>query len=198
MRTDDDELDLYYYFIEDEFARQYPERVSFLMHEGSLPKNVARSESSAEPCTWLYAHSPVQSADSQTWDRIVCPGVRLADGTANVIEVYESYEKSKYVEADDFLQALVQWKNDDLDWPTILQAWAEKGSEQSESNNESKLIVADHICQLHHHGETWDAPLGDRKLFYQTIVFDDVWAAENPDLAKSIDFYASAQSLLCD
>jgi hypothetical protein len=192
--TDDDELDLQYFFVEDEFAKQHPERTAFLLHDGSLPTKV--SDSNSEPCTFLYVHSPVQSADSQTWDRVVCPGVRLADDPKAVIE---AYEELKYAEAETFFSALVEWKENKMDWPEILKKWVEKSDDtddESKIKDASLVLCDDHICQLHHHAETWRLRRNPKRLFYQTIIFDDVWAASHPDLAKSIDYYASDKSLL--
>jgi len=193
--TDDDELDLQYFMIEDEFAKQNPDRTSFLLHEGSLPTEAPVSES--KPCTWLYVHSPVQSADSQTWDRVKCEGVRLADGPRAVIEAYQGL---RYAEAEKFYSSLVEWKDSEKTWQEIIEAWVEQclqsNADDAKLEDGTQLICDQHIIQLHHHAETWKRAKGLSRLFYQVIVFDDVWAAEHPHLAKSIDFYASDRSLL--
>ena len=76
--TDDDELDLRWFFVEAEFADKHPEKCRYLLHDGPLPTE-AESSQSSEPCTYLYAHGCPMDGDSQMWDRVVVPGTRLGD-----------------------------------------------------------------------------------------------------------------------
>ncbi len=185
--TDDDEQDLRYFLLDDRFIEDNPDRCAFLTYEASLPTGT--DTAGASPCAYLYVHSPVQTLDSQVWDAVTCPGVRLDDPVA----VIEAYEALDYAEAEDVLDDLSELKSARLTWRDTLAALAkkERGSEDREGND-SQLICADHICQLHHHACTWEWG----KLFHQVVLFDDVWAASHPHLESSLRFYASDGELI--
>lgn len=190
--TDDDALDVRYWFIEDSFAERHPEKTAFLLHEGSLPTDVNTSETA--PCTYLYAHGPVESADSQEWDCVQCPGSRLGDHPRAVIEAYEALGGA---EAGEFFDALLEQKSGTMTWPEILEARTKlvpTGNTKRKANA-SVLQCSEHICQLDHHAKTWKLRR-ITKLFFQTILFDDIWAASHPMLARSIEHYACDRSII--
>ena len=154
--TDDDELDLQYYFVDDRFAEKYADRCRFLLHDGSLPtkvnpalKNAATATQNSDACTWLYVFGPIQSADSQTWDRVICPGVRLKHSAA----VIEAYEQLHYQEAEGYFEELQAIGDQDLPWSKLF-AKLLKSKEPLIGDNDSKLICKPHIYQLHHHVRT--------------------------------------------
>jgi len=190
--TDDDEVDLRYLFVEDSFAESHPDKCKFLLHEQSLPTEISNTNPVSEPCTWLYLHGPVQSADSQTWDIVKCPGVRL-DNSVPTIEAYEKLKESRsFVEAEHYLAAVAKIKTmANPTWQRVLNALLKEAKAKKDgSADESKTVFSDHICQLHHHAETWNFSARSLNLFHQIVVFDDIWAANYPNLASSIEHYA--------
>ncbi|MFM7563275.1 MAG: hypothetical protein ACKO81_09605 [Planctomycetota bacterium] len=189
--TNDDELELRYYFIDDSFIKENPSRCAFLVHEGGLPKDGLRSGS--EPCTRLFVHAPEQTIYSQVWDRVVKPGVRLAD----LLGTIDSYEAMRNVNAVSVRQDLISLASSGASWRDSLAVISAKElGRGSRLANESVLDYSEHICQLHHHAATISWGRLQRRLFHQIIVFDDLWAAAHPELAAAIDFYASDAELI--
>lgn len=189
--TDDDELELRYYFIDNSFIRSNPNRCAFLVHEGTLPSNVSKSHT--EPCTYFYVHAPEQTVYSQVWDRVVAPGVRL-DNLSAAIEAYQALPN---VKAESVRRDLISLKFSVRSWRDALSVIAQKDLGRiSGLANESILDCAENICQLQHHAATTSWRNGKRRLFQQIIVFDDLWAASYPELVTSIDFYARDAGLI--
>lgn len=189
--TNDDELELRYYFIDDSFIKENPSRCAFLVHEGSLPKDGLSSVS--EPCTCLFVHAPEQTIYSQVWDRVVKPGVRLDD----LAGTFDAYKAMRNVNAVGVRQELISLASSGASWRDALAVISAKDlGRGSRLANESVLDCSEHICQLHHHAATISWGRFQRRLFHQVIVFDDLWAAAHPELAAAIDFYASDAGLI--
>jgi hypothetical protein len=189
--TNDDELELRYYFIDDSFIKGNPSRCAFLVHEGSLPKDGLSSVS--EPCTCLFVHAPEQTIYSQVWDRVVKPGVRLDDLAGTI----DAYKAMRNVNAVGVRQELISLASSGASWRDAVAVISAKDlGRGSRLANESVLDCSEHICQLHHHAATISWGRFQRRLFHQVIVFDDLWAAAHPELAAAIDFYASDTGLI--
>ncbi len=191
VATDDDEWELRYNFLDDRYIEQKPEVFAFLTHEGSLPSDVAEVES--EPCTYLFVHSPVASCDSQRWDRVIAKGARLDDVEA-IIDAYavdSPPREHPCWEADEVRELLIAKKADGLSWPQLLEEIAEIDYSYARKENRSQIECSEHICQLHHHA--WDWAIGDRDpipIYFQVVVFDDIWAASHPFMLESMQCYA--------
>ena len=185
--TDDDELDVRYFLMDDRFIERNQDRCAFLTHTRSLPTSVVGAN--GQPCTYLYIHAPEESADSQMWERVVTQGVRLDKPVATI----EAYEKQGCCEACEVLAELSEMKSGNLTWQKALSSIAKKDrGYPARDGNQSVIDCSEHICQLHHHAKTW----GETHLFHQIIVFDDLWAKAHPALSKSLDFYARDRGIL--
>ena len=181
--TDDDELDLSYYWFTSEFAAKHPDRVSFLMNDRWLPTNVVENEKS-KPTTYLCSRYPGQSCDSANWDLFEIPGTRL-EFIANVEPVMEKSKFSDSSELQDFLLKVpgdFSWKQ------TIEKLVAEKAAFK---DNQTEFRCSKHICEMRHHAENW----GKNKLFNHFVVFDDLWAATHPNLTASIRRFKKREML---
>jgi len=186
--TDDDELDLIYHFIDDRLIEREPHRFAFLTHDGSLPTSIDPGVSDTEPRTFLFAHHPECSADSQIWDQVVSKAA--INDTKALLDQY-STEKPEgdhgFWEATNLRTFLTGKKEQGRSWKELLTEFINGHSNIGDANNQSLLLCDEHIVQLQHHAQNYNEP-----LFYQVIVFDNVWAASHPDLASSLKTYATA------
>lgn len=189
--TDDDELDLTYHFIDDRLIEREPQRFAFLTHEGSLPTSVDPDvNTDAEPHTFFFAHHPRSSADSQIWDQVVANAT--INDCAALLKEYSKDEpdgEHKYWEATDLRDFLIGNKEQQRSWQELLSDYIKQQSGIKEAEDQSQLLNSEHIIQLHHHADNFRRP-----VFYQVIIFDNVWAASHPDLASSLSRYATAGS----
>jgi hypothetical protein len=94
VKTDDDEVDLSYFFFDDDFVREHARRAAFLLHEGwELPAE--HGEASYTPARPMKARGPAGQGEGQTYavflsfydhysmsqpyEACVIPGVRLPE-----------------------------------------------------------------------------------------------------------------------
>lgn len=63
---------------------------------------------------------------------------------------------------------------------------------QTIDSEKSEVAIGEHIAQLCLHTDTW----GTQDLYHQWILFDDRWAAANPDLANGVLRFANRWDVL--
>lgn len=197
IRTDDGEFALRYYFLNNNFIDRNIDKCAFFKHRGALPAGFIPQK--LEPCTYLYVHAPTRLKNSQKWDKVFCPGVKLENFKA-AVEAYSSLEN---IEATGILQELTELAATTNNWLDALKAIAYKArNAYSHIDNWTEGWSSEHIYQLHldmnyreSAGEdSWDSQ--DRATFFQVIVFDEVWASTYPHIASSLQFYASDEKLI--
>ncbi len=199
IRTNDGKFDLRYYFLNNSFLDQNLNKCAFLRHGDILPAGF--TPQNLEPCTYLYVHAPTRLKNSQKWDEVICPGIKLENFKAAV----EAYGSLKNIEAKEMLEELTELTESTNNWLDALKAIAnKKRSSCPHGYNWTEGWSSKHIYQLHldtNDGkfageEDYDSQV--RAIYSQVIVFDEVWAATYPHLAKSLQFYASDEKLLKD
>lgn len=213
--TDDDEIELAYYFFDDDYLGAHPGRATYLLHEdwrlpaGSrevpftpgLPTKAIVPPGSASGATSLafldfFDSHNLSDLDTEGPCRI--EGVRVPD-------------------LGDYLRSV----QPDVDWPaelTLLKSQlspsAPDGDEFGEAlrdasrcperifdfvtsdRDPSKSLVrtSEHLLQLCLHVGNWFG----KDVYHQWIIFDDLWAGVNKDLAEGVLRYAGRWDVLSE
>ncbi|SDS99855.1 hypothetical protein SAMN04489716_2214 [Actinoplanes derwentensis] len=209
--TDDDEVPLAYFFLDQSAVAERPGRLAYAVHEQwPLPADSARP-SDGEPVTTIVT-SQIGDVDWDTQGASVrLPGVRVPDLAAWLRRSdvhgdwpYEVVLLRAAVGPDDDLAAALDrvnrwgaWHDQYLDVDGLAgdQAKAHQvvrsvlartagldeipGPLGSRSPAKSRIEVGEHLAQASLH-------LDDNYGHQQFFVFDDVWAASHPALAKSM------------
>jgi len=211
--TDDDEVDLAYFFIDDAAVAAAPDRMAYLMHpdwplpsrsggEGGFtpPVTVAAAAPDAGgPGTTYVVLLTIHSALTST-PPVAFPGVRLAglpavlrsstptDAWPPELVVLRALADDDSI--GDALARVNRWPLfalDDPPWPDADQVdVAEimaREVPKSRDPDRSLITVDEHIAQMAMHV---DELFG----YAQWFIFDDVWAASHPELAASLLRYA--------
>ncbi|HWS31576.1 MAG TPA: hypothetical protein VN408_02410 [Actinoplanes sp.] len=209
--TDDDEVPLAYFFLDQSLVAERPGRLAYPVHEQwPLPSGTTR-ESDGDPET-IIVTSHIGDVDWDTQGSVVrLPGVRVPEvaGWLRRSGVhgdwpYEIVLLRAAVGPDDDLEAALDrvnrwgaWHEQCLDVDglagdqaeahrivlSVLKSTAGRdeipGPLGSRFPAKSRVTVAPHLAQASLH-------LHDAYGHQQLFVFDDVWAASHPDLAKSL------------
>lgn len=201
VRTDDDESDLAYYFFDDEIVAAAPDRLAYLTHEAwPLPEDVN------EPVRPDVVHT--YAVFISAFDRVFLDGVkpvvlahvglpraashlRFSDPRKHPdwpgeLLVLRALVAPDDVAIDSALQRCNRWPEFHLDgMPPDLPAEhvdAHARAMQllaSRGPKTSLLRVGDHLAQFALH---YDETFG----YQQWFLFDTVWAASHPALARSL------------
>jgi hypothetical protein len=211
--TDDDEVSLAYFFFEDDLVRTHPDRLAYLVHaDWPLPASAAESGTAARTTVVL---STIEATADWTSEhrRVEFGGVRVPDFAAYLREVpVDDFWPAELValralldEDDDLAHALEQlnfWTAfGDQEFETTDLRGDQAGAHAAASDavdrdgasvgpfgvrhpDRSRFEIAEHLLQA---SLQMSDVFGHRQLF----VFDDLWAAQHPDLASSLIRYAT-------
>ncbi|CAN5549938.1 hypothetical protein BH10CYA1_BH10CYA1_24940 [soil metagenome] len=244
--TDDDELQLAYYFFDDNYLKANGEKASFLVHqewklpesfssrstilkEDAVPIHPAGSGSGTTYCAFL---SYYDGGNLDDIDGPICiNGIRLPNLVKYLQEALPSAspdsdsdwpfelrlirsqlpERIEHANITDLERVLRQSSRCPIAKITNATDWTKFGNQslsqvkadfemlsQSVGANETSAIeppliqVDEHVAQISINTETWDKV----KLYQRWILFDDLWAGNNSDLANSILCYAKRWDVL--
>ncbi|GAB3850382.1 hypothetical protein GCM10027610_075250 [Dactylosporangium cerinum] len=208
VRTDDDEVDLAYYFLDDAALAAEPDRLAYLVHE-AWPLPSAAADAADAPVTYavfLDSHDDQRIAGTPP---VELPGVRLPDLAAH-LRFADPRRHPSWPTALLVLRALIGPDEPGIDaalarcnrWPGFdhwdppelpaehgaahrhaLRVLDEGGTVGHRRPAASLLRVTDHLAQFAMHR-------GDDLGHVQWFLFDTAWAAAQPALARSLLHYA--------
>jgi hypothetical protein len=207
VRTDDDEVDVAYYFLDEEIVATAPDRLAYLVHEAwPLPDDV---DEAARPDP-IHTYAIFISAfDRDSFDGAK-PVVLGHVGLPRLAGHLRSLDPRRHPDWPDellVLRALVAPDDVAIDpamqrcirWPEFrLDAtpWPDLPTEHDTAHTAampmlvrrgpatSSLRISDHLAQLAlHYDETYG--------YQQWFLFDSVWAVSHPDLARSLRHYVA-------
>ena len=187
--SDDDELDMSYYFFDSEFAKKNPDRVAFLLHRGWLPTEV-RPRKDSRPTTHILSRMPTQSCDSNRWDYFKVEGTRLNQ----IGKVFAAMKANRYSDTAE-MQKYLEKQPKDQNWALTFAKFVTENA--TFKDNKTEFQCSPHICELNYHQCNWGKD-GKHKVFQQFIVFDDLWAASHPDLFNSMQRFQKEKLLFVD
>jgi hypothetical protein len=209
VHTDDDEVELPYFFFDDTLVAARPDAVAYLLHDGwPLPDAPEAPPRDGEGMTHAVLLTFYDS-DSICWQPpFVFPGVRLPDLAAHLRATTPG--PKEWPGELLVLRALVAPEDDDLGpalgrcnhWPSYEAPMPEiagghhaahefamrvlRNGEPDNGRDPSRTLLRSgaHLAQMsiHMHGF-----FGHQQWF----LFDDVWAGQNEDLAGSLLRYAT-------
>ena len=176
-----------YYWFDSAFAQNNMEKVSYLIHNGWLPTQICDDIDESKPCTFVCSRCPDDCVDTENWDIIKVPGVRLEQigEVANVLD--KSRAKEDTLTASEQLLAKLKNKPKDATWKSVLVDMF-----SYDFDKESELQCSKHICELRLHIDRYD---NGSNSFDQLVVYDDLWAASHPQLSASIQAFMSDRLL---
>ncbi|WP_436530913.1 hypothetical protein [Actinoplanes sp. HUAS TT8] len=209
VRTDDDEVELAYFFLDDEVIARYPDRLAYLVHESWPLPDEAGGEPAAGPTTHAVFLTFYDGASLEVEPPVTIPGTGL-DGLATSLR---RGDDERWPAELRILAALIAQGEPGPDAEALAVAlrratrWPGFGLDADESLRDGELehavdlvltapiaegrkpeasliLVGRHLAQMAMHCST---EFG----FQQWFLFDDVWAAAYPDLAASLLRYAS-------
>jgi hypothetical protein len=205
VRTDDDEVDVAYCFLDDEIVAAAPDRLAYLIHEAwPLPEDI---DASARPDSARAYALFIGAVDRESFDGVK-PVVLAHVGLPRLAAQLRFLDPQKHpdwpdevlvlralvapddVAIDSALQRCNLWRGFDIDGRPGPQLPAEHEAAHaaampmlaSRGPTTSLLRVGDHLAQFALH---YDETFGYRQWF----LFDTVWAASHPDLARSLLHY---------
>lgn len=211
VRTDDDEVELAYYFFDDTVIAESPRRLAYLLHENwPLPDTTAALPVKFTP------HVPVRQAGRAGQDEVstyavlltcydgaslarttpwVFPGVGLSELAAHLRAARpkadwdpELLVLRKLIEPDDdsigpALERCNLWPGFNLNETPWPGPPRDHELTQGRQPGLSRVHVSDHLAQLAMHTNEFFG-------YQQWYLFDSVWAATHPNLAQSLLRYA--------
>ncbi|GAA3227507.1 hypothetical protein ACFO1B_22185 [Dactylosporangium siamense] len=205
VRTDDDEVDLAYYFLDDTALGAAPDRLAYLVHEAwPLPTDAVVAGPPVTYAVFLSHDGPIAGTPP-----VELPGVRLPDLAAH-LRFADPRRHAGWPAALLVLRALVGPDEPGIDaalarcnrWPGFdhwdppelpdehgeahrhaLRVLEEGGTVGHRRPGASLLRVTDHLAQFAMHR-------GDGFGHVQWFLFDAAWAAAHPALARSLLCYA--------
>jgi len=184
--SDDDELDMSYYFFDSEFAKNNPDRVKFLLHQGWLPTEIKSNKDSA-PATHILSRMPTQTCDSNNWDYFKIEGTRLNE----IGKAFETMQANRYSDSAT-MEKFLESQAKDQSWALTIAKFVD--AEGSFKDNRSEFQCTPHLCELNLHSHNY----GKSAVFEQFIVFDDLWAASHPDMFQSMLRFKKEKLLFVD
>ncbi len=244
--TDDDELQLAYYFFDDNYLKANGEKASFLAQQDwKLPESFSSDSASLkEECdainpagggsgtTYCAFLSYYDGGNLDEIDGPICiNGIRLPNLVKYLQDALPTAspdsdsdwpfelrlirsqlpERIEHAASVDLERVLEQSSRCPIakitnatDWSkfgnqSLSQAKADfemlsqsVGANETSANDPSLIQVGEHVAQISINTETWDKV----KLYQRWILFDDLWAVQNSDLANSILCYAKKWDVL--
>lgn len=181
VRTDDDEVDLAYYFLED----PAPDRVAYLLHDTwPLPGDATDAEADAVYSVRISWEHIGTGTNLDLTGAVVFPGVSLPDLAGHLDDL----------DGDDrrdvrLLRDLVRPGDDGIGPAMERYLWLAgyhpvPGTTRDTLPLASRLAVRPHIAQVARYIDNFFG-------FDQWFLFDTRWAAAHPDLARSLLRYAA-------
>lgn len=212
VHTDDDEVELPYFFFDDTLAAARPDRVAYLLHDGwPLPETAAGPDAPAGAGAATHAVLlTFYDSDSICWQPpFTFPGVRLP-GLAAHLRAASPDDGADWPEELVVLRALVAPADESIapalrrcnHWPSYERAPGELRGEHRAAHefalrappvtlagdgrdpDRTLLRTSDHLAQMAIH---MDGFFG----YQQWFLFDDRWVRGNEDLARSLLHYAA-------
>lgn len=201
--TDDDEVELAYFFLTDALVAERPDRFAYPVRaEFPLPADADAGTEPVGPGHVVVAPLTFYDSESITWNRLhTIEGIRLPDLAAHLAERPDASGLSPELVLlraatgpDTDLAAalerfgawpLLDGSDDGLEGPhadahaAFTARLRETASRPPERN---RVAVGPHLAQLVTHQSDF---FGYQQLF----LYDDVWAAAHPDLAASLTHY---------
>ncbi|WP_433223860.1 hypothetical protein ACQP00_14990 [Dactylosporangium sp. CS-047395] len=202
VRTDDDEVELAYFFLDDEVLAAHPERLAYVVHEGPLPADSGAGE--GEPSTFAVFLTYYDGSSLEATPPFVFPGVSLPELPAHLraaepdsdvwppeLMVLQALTAPGDETVRPALERCNRWPGFNINadpWPEdTTDAWAVLAGAEFESGRNPELSVlqaGEHLAQLAMHCDDFFG-------FQQWYLFDTDWAAAHPDLASSLLRYAT-------
>jgi hypothetical protein len=193
VRTDDDEVELAYFFLDDHALAAHPDRLAYVVADTALPATFTDTE--GEPTTFAVFLTFYDSASFDCAPPSVFPGVTLP-GLAAHLRASEPDPDSWPPEllvlrnliapGDETIRPALErcnrWPGFNLNASVLDPAVMELTSGRRPEL--SRLEAGEHLAQLAMHR---DEHFG----FQQWYLFDTNWAAAHPDLASSLLRYAT-------
>ena len=189
--TDDDEVALAYFFMDDLAVTEAPDRTAYLVHpQWPLPGNagamaaggftasvtvrVAAPDAGGPGATYVVLLTFHDSDSIPGPGPLVFPGVRLPGFPARLraADAHTGWPPE--------LEALRAQTSDD----SVEAALTRVNRELSKNPDRSFITVDEHIGQLAMHHVDYFG-------YHQWFLFDDVWASSHPELAASLLRYAT-------
>ncbi|BCJ39903.1 hypothetical protein GCM10010168_27620 [Actinoplanes ianthinogenes] len=210
VRTDDDEVELAYFFLDDRVVAAAPDRLAYLLHESwPLPED-AEKDPPGEPATYATFLTYYDGASLDGADQVTFPGIELAElanhlprasrhGWPPELHVLAALVAPGEKSLAPALHRANLWPGFSLDadapWPDELArrddphaaalALVEDPVLAGGRRPEASLVqVGGHLAQLAMH---CSGAFG----FQQWYLFDSLWVASHPDLAASLTHYAA-------
>ena len=187
--TDDDEVELAYFFLDDEAVADAADRTAYLVYpEWPLPVTT-RDGGEFTPPVPVAAAAPDAGGAGATYvvlltyydgDSIPGPGPLVFRGA----RLSDLPARLRTVDPDTGWPPELAVLRDQTSIDSVEAALARVNRELSKNPDRSLLTVDEHIAQLamHCHEEFG---------YQQWFLFDDVWAASHPELAASLLRYAT-------
>lgn len=213
--TDDDELDIAYYIFDDHYLKENPHKAEFLtLINWELPPEYSHGQyNTDEDCAEI---DPVGDEDGALYCVFACyydaggqleymNGASKLDGVRlpSLVNYLRSQKKpsSNWPEEFQTLHALLANTTGGTIPPEFSNFPGLSGSQVLEKllksvpgKEQSKCRVqcADHVAQISLNTDSWDSTA----LFTRWILFDDLWAVANQNLANSILRYGNRWDVL--
>ncbi|MER7283241.1 hypothetical protein ABT369_53315 [Dactylosporangium sp. NPDC000244] len=190
-RTNDDEVELAYFFLDDSAPA---DRVAYVVHDGPLPMTFTDTE--GEPTTFAVFLTYYDGLSLDTPPPFVFPGITLPELPAHLratepdedtwppeLQVLRALTGPGDTTVGPALERCNRWPGFNLNAPSILAP----DTDELTSGRDPRLSVleaGEHLAQLAMHCD-------DTFGFQQWYLFDTTWAAAHPDLAASLLRYAT-------
>ncbi|MFI5912464.1 hypothetical protein [Dactylosporangium sp. NPDC051541] len=195
VRTDDDEVELAYFFLDDVAIARSPDRLAYVVHPTALPTDII-AEAAGDHTTFAVFLTYYDGASLDCPPPFAFPGITLPELASHLRATTPDAEAwppelvvlRSQVAADDTsigpaLQRCNLWPGFNLNADPV----AVPASDELTSGRRpelSRLEVSPHIAQLAMHCDEFFG-------FQQWYLFDTVWADAHPDLASSLLRYAT-------
>ncbi|GAA4609221.1 hypothetical protein BJY16_007224 [Actinoplanes octamycinicus] len=210
VRTDDDEVELAYFFLDDRAVAAAPDRLAYLLHESWPLPDDAEREPPGPPTTYATFLTYYDGASLECPDQVVFPGIELAELAAHLpgadrtgwppeLKVLAGLLAPGERSLVPALRRANLWPGFGLDadepWPDALDALDnpyhaamslidEHVFDNGRRPDTSLIEVSGHLAQMAMH---CSGAFG----FQQWYLFDSLWVASHPDLAASLTHYAT-------
>lgn len=208
VRTNDDEVELAYFFFDDEVLAAAPDRLAYVVRDDWLPEEVETTVTSRSPEPATTHAVFLTFYDSGSFDDlrpVAFPGVELADLGAHLAATVPDAEDRPELmvlralvapgEADvaAALERCNDWPGFNLSddpWPDLptdhaaahkaaIALLADAEYTRGRRPEASVLRTSDHLIQLAMH-------CNEAFGYQQWYLFDTAWASTHPDLAQSL------------
>jgi hypothetical protein len=199
--TDDDELEMAYFFFDDAYLSRHSEKTAFLLHSHwKLPDVPTNSSSNSEPTTYAVCISYDCSASLDPPGSIhLLRGVRLSDLTPKKINkiLSEYFGESDHSRLWQEGEAFDTWLQRMVALPIKAVTLTNARLVREQTKSDSCFSVSDHAISLAFHHAIWEFPPTDHNprhrayhLYHHWYFFDDIWLSAYPALGKALLRYA--------